>query len=120
MGKNYDSDIAGFLRGKVAPGAVCFDVGANLGAYVLQFAELSKPNGTVVAFEPNPYTVTANVWESAGTTKEQAISVIRKLNLDMVPLSGQHDPLGEHGSVMLAASTRTTAGATRGLSEIQR
>jgi FkbM family methyltransferase len=229
MGKNYDSEIAAFLKGKVAPGAVCFDVGANLGVYVLQFAEWSKPNGTVVAFEPNPSTAAAlrrhiamnqlahrvrvvdqavsdragsaeffaagcdgmsrlgtpnrlisdrvqkvsvptttldgfvkqsgvapdvmlidvegfeipvlrgarqvlanhpemllivemhpNVWESAGTTREQAISVVRELNLDMVALAGQRDPLGEHGPVLLTASTRTTTSGTRGLSQTRR
>ena len=229
MGKNYDSSIAEFLKDKVAPGAICFDVGANLGVYVLQFAEWSKPNGTVVAFEPNPSTVAAlrrhiamnqlthrvrvvdqavsdragsaeffaagcdgmsrlgtpnrlisdrvqkvsvpittldefvkqsgvgpdvmlidvegfeipvlrgarqvlanhpemllivemhpNVWESAGTTREQAISVVRELNLDMVALAGQRDPLGEHGPVLLTASTRTTTSSTRGLSQTRR
>ena len=217
MSKDYDSNIAEFLKGRVAPGAICFDVGANLGVYVLQFAEWSKPNGTVVAFEPNPAAAAVlrrhiamnqlthrvlvvdqavsdrpgsaeffaagcdgmsrlgapnrlisdrvqrlsvpitpidefvkqsglapdvmlidvegfeirvlrgarhvlarypevllivemhpDVWESAGTTREQAISVIRELNLDMVALGGQRDPLGEHGPVLLAASARAT------------
>jgi len=58
-----------------------------------------------------------NVWESAGTTREQATSAIRELNLDMVALSGQRDPLGEHGPVLLTASTRSTTGGTRGLSQ---
>jgi len=222
MSKDYDSNIAEFLKGKVAPGATCFDVGANLGVYVLQFAKWSQPNGTVVAFEPNPATAAAlrrhiamnqlthrvrvvdqavsdragsaeffaagcdgmsrlgapnrliadrvqklsvsittidefvnqsglapdvmlidvegfeirvlrgarhvlarypemllivemhpNVWESAGTTTEQAISIIRELNLDIVALSGQRDPLGEHGPVLLTASTRTTGRRSR-------
>jgi FkbM family methyltransferase len=59
MGKDYDSNIAAFLKDKVLPGSICFDVGANLGVYVLQFAEWSKPNGTVIAFEPNPSTAEA-------------------------------------------------------------
>jgi FkbM family methyltransferase len=211
MGKDYDSNIAAFLKDKVLPGSICFDVGANLGVYVLQFAEWSKPNGTVIAFEPNPSTAEAlrrhiamnkltgrvrvvdravsdcagsaeffaagcdgmsrlgapnplisdrvekvsvpittvdefvnrsgivpdvmlidvegfeirvlrgarevltrhpemrlivemhpNVWESAGTTLEQAMSIIRELNLDIVALSGQRNPLGGHGPVWLA------------------
>jgi len=40
----------------VGPGNVCFDVGANIGVYVLQFAHWSMPDGKVIAFEPNPAT----------------------------------------------------------------
>jgi FkbM family methyltransferase len=54
LGHNYDAPVAAFLRGRVAPGALCLDVGANVGVYVLQFARWSGPTGRVVAFEPNP------------------------------------------------------------------
>lgn len=54
MGSDYDSAGAAFLRARIRPGAVCLDVGANVGVYVLQFARWSDPNGKVVAFEPNP------------------------------------------------------------------
>jgi FkbM family methyltransferase len=54
LGQNYDAPIAEFLRERVKPGAVCVDVGANVGVYVLQFAHWSGPTGRVVAFEPNP------------------------------------------------------------------
>jgi FkbM family methyltransferase len=50
----YDPPVAAFLRQRVRAGAVCFDVGANVGVYVLQFAYWSRPNGRVIAFEPNP------------------------------------------------------------------
>lgn len=56
LGQNYDAQVADFLRTRVKPNTVCFDVGANVGVYVLQFAEWSKPMGRVVAFEPNPKT----------------------------------------------------------------
>lgn len=49
----YDPPVARLLRERVKPGAVCFDVGANAGIYVLQLAQWSQPNGRVVAFEPN-------------------------------------------------------------------
>jgi hypothetical protein len=52
-----------------------------------------------------------NVWESAGTTLEQAMSIIRELNLDIVALSGQRNPLGEHGPVWLAASPESLPAA---------
>ncbi|MFL6285990.1 MAG: FkbM family methyltransferase [Pyrinomonadaceae bacterium] len=54
LGKDYDAPVAAFLRERVKPGAVCVDVGANVGVYVLQFAHWSAPSGRVIAFEPNP------------------------------------------------------------------
>jgi FkbM family methyltransferase len=54
LGQNYDAPVAAFLRERVKPGALCIDVGANVGVYVLQFAHWSAPRGKVVAFEPNP------------------------------------------------------------------
>jgi FkbM family methyltransferase len=54
LAREYDADLAGYLRGKVRPGQVCLDVGANVGAWVLQFAHWVAPSGRVVAFEPNP------------------------------------------------------------------
>lgn len=54
LGQNYDASVAAFLRERVKPGALCLDVGANVGVYVLQFAHWSGPTGHVVAFEPNP------------------------------------------------------------------
>jgi FkbM family methyltransferase len=54
LGQNYDAPVAAFLRERVKPGALCLDVGANVGVYVLQFAHWSAPGGRVVAFEPNP------------------------------------------------------------------
>ena len=215
MGKDYDSNVANFLKGRINPGAICFDVGANVGVYVLQFGEWSKPNGTVVAFEPNPSTAQVlrqhiamnnltdrvivvnqavsdrsgsaeffaaacdgmsrlaapnplisdrvrkvsvpvstidefvdqsglvpsvmlidvegfeirvlrgacrtlsqnpemlviaemhpSIWESSATTRDQAVSLIKELNFDIVALSGQVDPLGEYGAVWLTARSR--------------
>jgi FkbM family methyltransferase len=54
LGQNYDPEVAAFLHKHVKPGALCFDVGANVGVYVMQFAHWSAPTGRVVAFEPNP------------------------------------------------------------------
>jgi FkbM family methyltransferase len=54
MGENYEADVARFLSERIKPGAVCFDVGANVGAYVLQLAHWTGPTGKVVGFEPNP------------------------------------------------------------------
>jgi FkbM family methyltransferase len=213
LGQNYDAPVADFLRARVRPGALCLDVGANVGVYVLQFAHWSRPDGRVVAFEPNPgaravlqshvrmnglqerveivpaavsetsgeeilYAAAAegmsrlgeankaltgnvneitvpvvtldeycrlnrlepdwlfldiegfeiaalagarelikrrrgslnvvvemhpNVWDSAKTTRAGAESLFAELGLRAVPLTGQSDPLGEHGIVHLAA-----------------
>jgi FkbM family methyltransferase len=54
LAQNYDAEVAGFLRRNIKPGSLCFDVGANVGVYVLQFAHWSGPTGQVIAFEPNP------------------------------------------------------------------
>jgi FkbM family methyltransferase len=42
------------MRQWVQPGNVVLDVGANIGYYTLQFAELAGPTGHVFAFEPDP------------------------------------------------------------------
>lgn len=54
LGQNYDPPVAAYLRERVKPGALCLDVGANVGVYVLQFAHWSGKTGRVIAFEPNP------------------------------------------------------------------
>jgi len=51
---HYELPVAAFLRKLVKPGFICFDVGANVGLYVLQLCHWSGPSGRVVAFEPNP------------------------------------------------------------------
>jgi FkbM family methyltransferase len=57
LAQHYDSPAAEFLRQRVKPGAVCFDVGANVGVYVLQFCHWAGGTGKVIAFEPNPEAV---------------------------------------------------------------
>ena len=50
----YDSTVATHLRAMVKPDQICFDVGANVGYYALQFAYRTRPSDRVLAFEPNP------------------------------------------------------------------
>lgn len=54
MGPVHEPAAAALLTERVRPGAVCFNVGANLGAHVLQMARRIGPSGRIVAFEPNP------------------------------------------------------------------
>ena len=56
MGSDWDKEVAAFLAPRLKPGAVCLDVGANAGVYVLQFCRWTEPDGRVIAFEPNQYT----------------------------------------------------------------
>jgi FkbM family methyltransferase len=53
FGQNYETETAAFLARRIQPGMTCYDVGANVGAYVLQLAHWSAPHGVIVAFEPN-------------------------------------------------------------------
>ena len=53
FGQNYETETAAFLAKRVRSGMVCYDVGANVGAYVLQLGHWSAPAGKIVAFEPN-------------------------------------------------------------------
>lgn len=57
MGHDREASVALFLSQRVKPGAICFDVGANVGLYVLQLAHWSGSSGRVIAFEPNPTAV---------------------------------------------------------------
>jgi FkbM family methyltransferase len=50
----FEAPAAALLRERVKPGDVLFDVGANVGAYVMQFGRWSHPTGRIFAFEPNP------------------------------------------------------------------
>jgi len=54
FGQEYEPAVARFLRDRVRPGDVIFDVGANVGVYVLQLARWTSGDCKIVAFEPNP------------------------------------------------------------------
>lgn len=53
---SWNPDEYAAFRAAVRPGAVVLDVGANVGAYTLLFAQWVGPAGRVFAFEPAPDT----------------------------------------------------------------
>lgn len=52
FGPDHDAPVARLLKERLRPGALCLNVGANVGVYVLQLARWTV-HGRVVAFEPN-------------------------------------------------------------------
>ncbi|HXG54230.1 MAG TPA: FkbM family methyltransferase [Vicinamibacterales bacterium] len=52
----YEPELLHVLRERLRPGGCLFDIGANLGIWVLHAARLTGPSGRIVAFEPNPST----------------------------------------------------------------
>lgn len=57
--QDYDRPLAEFLRNRIQPGTEVWNVGANVGIWVLQMADWVGPRGRVVAFEPNAETANA-------------------------------------------------------------
>ncbi len=51
----YDLPLLRFLHERLRPGAVCLDVGANLGQVSVHMAALVGPEGRVLSFEPLPH-----------------------------------------------------------------
>lgn len=56
--RSYEKEEINIFRDFIAPGDVCFDLGANVGFYSLNFARFCGPDGEVYAFEPVPRNVT--------------------------------------------------------------
>ena len=54
-----------------------------------------KDLGIIVEMHPN-------VWDSADTTRDKAESLLADLGLEIIPLTGQIDPLNDYGQVYLA------------------
>lgn len=54
---NYEQGLLGQLGSLVPPGAVVYDIGANVGLAAVPLANAAGPRGLVVCFEPNPLCV---------------------------------------------------------------
>jgi hypothetical protein len=60
----HEPGVAGFLASSSLAGAECWDIGANVGVYVLQLAEHVGVFGRIVAFEPNPSAAALLGWST--------------------------------------------------------
>lgn len=56
--RDYEEKFNAALLGAIQPGDVVWDVGANVGFYTKQFAEIVGAEGRVFAFEPSPEAAT--------------------------------------------------------------
>jgi len=54
LGGRWHGDVVRMLRTHVRPGSVTADVGANVGYMAVHMGEVAGPDGTVLAFEPEP------------------------------------------------------------------
>ena len=50
----YDRPVASYFAKRISPGDLCVSIGANMGIYPLMFSGWNKPDGLVIAVEPNP------------------------------------------------------------------
>lgn len=69
----YEPSVRWAIDEFVKPGAVCFDIGANLGLWSLRMAEAAGPEGSMHAFEPHP----GNAEELRGNARLSGLSTIR-------------------------------------------
>lgn len=51
---DYEPSTRNFIESHVTSGAICFDIGANIGLMTIDFAKKVGPKGQVLAFEPHP------------------------------------------------------------------
>lgn len=54
--KSYEDKFHDALLGAISPGAIVWDIGANVGFYTKLFSEKVGTSGRIVAFEPSPKT----------------------------------------------------------------
>ncbi len=54
---SWEPDVQQLLEMFVRSGAVVFDIGANIGYFVLALSRLVGPSGRIIAFEPHPVNI---------------------------------------------------------------
>ena len=114
MASVYDREVARYLSEHVRPGDVCFDVGANVGVYALQFARWTGASGKVVAFEPNPVSADVLARHIRMNALGPVVEIIQAAVADRPGVSTLHmadaDGMSRLGAPNpeIAASTRPT------------
>ena|SRR6266487_3158049 len=108
----YEGGAPRFLCKRIMPGAVVYNVGANVGVLAVQLARWSGPRGRVLAFEPNPYAaglLTRNLRLNRLDSQVEIVSVAIGDTVGDVTLHVSGDsgmarvmrPLAEYGQVYL-------------------
>ena len=74
FGKSFETGLLDLFSERVFPGATVIDVGANVGMYSMVASRLVGPQGTVLAYEPDPLTfrILRQNLEKNGCTNVQA------------------------------------------------
>ena len=104
----FDEQVEETLAAVLRPGAVFYDVGANIGYYTLRAARLVGQAGQVIAFEPHPGACTRlrrNVVLNGLTT-------VRVFELGLSDTTGEatlHVPAGNAGGASLVPVEKTIA-----------
>ena len=100
----YEHPVQSSLAELVKPGAVCYDIGANVGFFTLLLARLAGPTGTVYAFEPVP----ANASIIERNARLNRLGNVKVLRLALSRADGMSDLLlAQHvgGAVLKGAGT---------------
>ena len=93
--QNYERRVLALLPEHVKPGAVVFDIGANLGLYSIACGRLAGTSGHVYAFEANPlcvYFLRANL-SSAGIEWSDIVPVAIGDRSDWLEFTVNYDNL---------------------------
>jgi len=108
---SYEWDKCRAFAAAVRPGAVVFDVGANVGYYTLLAAELVRPSGQVFAFEPlprNAYYLRAHLEMNRATTVRVTQAAVADCTGDLFFQEAQEATMGhvsDRGSLRVPAVT---------------
>jgi len=94
-----EADFTGVLAGKLCPGAIFYDVGSNVGQFLILAAKLVGEQGRVVGFEPHP----ANHRRLLTNVALNQLVNVRVFPLALTERSAEIPMYGERGTATLMA-----------------